>query len=100
MGKWMPSWMLLLALLVMVGAIRPQVAGLTTPPAPTNAGKPGDNHAAIDHSPACQRILAECRRVGFVYGEWKKDNGLWRDCFGPVVNGGTVTREGKDHLKW
>ncbi len=53
------------------------------------------NRSAAEGHPACQRILNECRRLGFVYGQWKKDNGLYRDCFDPVVNGGTATREGK-----
>lgn len=44
---------------------------------------------------ACQRIVSECERLGFVQGEWRKDNGLWRDCVDPVVKGGTPTRDGK-----
>lgn len=46
------------------------------------------NHAAVEGNPACQRILAECRRQGFIQGQWKKDNGLWKDCFNPIVKGG------------
>ena len=39
--------------------------------------------------------FAECRNLGFIDGQWKKDNGLWKDCFDPVVKGGQATRDGK-----
>jgi hypothetical protein len=45
---------------------------------------------------ACERILEECKRLGFIKGQWKKDNGLYKDCFDPIVQGtGNTTREGK-----
>ena len=48
------------------------------------------------HTPACQSIIAECKSLGFIVGQAKEDNGLWKDCFGPVVKGGgTPTRDGK-----
>jgi hypothetical protein len=51
---------------------------------------------AIESNPSCSRILSECKKLGFVVGQWKKDNGLWKDCFDPVVKGGTQpTRDGK-----
>ena len=56
----------------------------------------GGQHHAAESNPACQRIISECKRLGFIQGQWKEDNGLWRDCFDPVVKGGaTATRDGK-----
>src|SRR5579862_775842 len=90
MGRWTACWTLLLGLLVMAGT---KVAGQTVPP--PHANPPNHNHSAIESNPACQKILAECKNLGFIQGQWKKDNGLWRDCFDPVVKGGTPTRDGK-----
>lgn len=59
------------------------------------SSKAAQNRAAVQNNPACQRIVAECKNLGFIVGEWRKDNGLWKDCFDPVVKGGTPTREGK-----
>jgi hypothetical protein len=54
------------------------------------------NRSAAEHNQACQRIMNECRKLGFIQGQWKKDNGLWKDCFDPVVKGGgSATRDGK-----
>ena len=50
------------------------------------------SHAAAQGNAGCQRIIAECRRLGFIKGQWKEDNGLYRDCFEPVVKGGQATR--------
>jgi len=50
---------------------------------------------AVESNPACQRIVDECKKLGFIQGEWKTDNGLWKDCFDPVVHGGKPTRDGK-----
>jgi hypothetical protein len=56
----------------------------------------GQNHAAAEQNPACQRIISECKELGFIPGQWKKDNGLWKDCFDPVVKGGgNATRDGE-----
>lgn len=61
---------------------------------PTN--RPAQNHAVAEKNGACQKILSECKRLGFIQGQWEKDNGLWKDCFDPVVKGGaTPTRDGK-----
>lgn len=46
-------------------------------------------------NPACQGILAECQKLGFISGGWKQDNGLWGDCFDPVISGKNSTRKGK-----
>jgi hypothetical protein len=62
----------------------------------TQVPKSGQNHASAEGNPACQRILSECKKLGFIEGQYKKDNGLWKDCFDPVVKGGgSPTREGK-----
>jgi hypothetical protein len=62
----------------------------------TQASKTGQNHTAVESNPACQRILSECKKLGFIEGQYKKDNGLWRDCFDPVVKGGgSPTRDGR-----
>jgi hypothetical protein len=50
---------------------------------------------SVESNPACQRIVDECKKLGFIQGEWKTDNGLWKDCFDPVVHGGKPTRDGK-----
>jgi len=57
--------------------------------------KAAQNRAAIESNPGCQRIVEECQKLGFIVGQWKKDNGLWKDCFDPVVKGGSPTRDGK-----
>ncbi len=45
---------------------------------------------------ACKRILEECEKMGFIKGQWKKDNGLYKDCFDPIVKGtGNTTQDGK-----
>jgi hypothetical protein len=62
---------------------------------PGQTSKGGGNHSAIESNPSCQRILAECKKLGFIQGQYKKDNGLWKDCFDPVVKGGNPTRDGK-----
>ncbi len=56
---------------------------------------PSKGPNAVESNPACQRILNECKKLGFISGQYKKDNGLWRDCFTPVVKGQGPTREGK-----
>jgi hypothetical protein len=62
----------------------------------TQSTKGVQNHATAAHNPACQRIISECKKLGFIQGQWKEDNGLWKDCFDPVVKGGGhATREGK-----
>lgn len=60
------------------------------------SSKAAQNHAVAEHNPACQRIVNECKNLGFIQGQWKKDNGLWKDCFDPIVKGGgSPTRDGK-----
>jgi len=63
---------------------------------PAQANRTAQNHAAAESNTACQRILTECKKLGYIQGQWKKDNGLWKDCFDPIVKGGgTPTRDGK-----
>lgn len=74
-------------------APHPSASGATQQAQPS---KGAQNHAAVEQNQACQRIIAECKKLGFIQGQWKKDNGLWKDCFDPVVKGGgSPTREGK-----
>lgn len=47
-------------------------------------------------TPQCMHIITECKKLGFIPGQWKKDNGVWKDCFDPIVMGkGTPTRDGQ-----
>lgn len=62
---------------------------------PAGVPKGGPNIALAKQTPTCQSIITECKNLGFIVGQWKTDNGLWRDCFTPVVKGGTATRDGK-----
>jgi hypothetical protein len=74
-------------------AVHPSTTGTTQQ---TQPSKGAQNHNVVESNPACQRIIAECKKLGFIQGQWKKDNGLWKDCFDPVVKGGgTPTRDGK-----
>jgi hypothetical protein len=88
----------LVAVMMGVEVTAQTVAHPTTgsPTQQTQAAKTAQNHASAEQNPACQRIIAECKKLGFIQGQWKKDNGLWKDCFDPVVKGGgTPTRDGK-----
>jgi hypothetical protein len=83
--------------LMMVVNLAAQMSTHTSVPGTT--GQPGGGHSGqmqrAESNPACQKILAECKNLGYVDGQWKKDNGLWKDCFDPVVRGGQPTRDGK-----
>lgn len=50
---------------------------------------------AKNTNPACQQIQADCKEAGYIVGQWKKDNGLWKDCFDRIMKGETPTRYGK-----
>ena len=67
----------------------------SAPSQQAQSARAAQNRAAVQNNPACQRIIAECKNLGYIVGQWKKDNGLWKDCFDPVVRGGTPTRDGK-----
>ena len=75
---------------------RPVNPGMTQP---NHQATTQPNHQAVKNAaqsnPSCQHIVQECEKLGFIVGEWKQDNGVWKDCFDPVVHGGNPTREGK-----
>jgi hypothetical protein len=49
-----------------------------------------------ENTPQCVHIINECKQLGFIPGQYKVDNGLWKDCFDPVLSGkGNATRDGK-----
>ncbi len=37
----------------------------------------------------CKQIAQACTSAGFIKGDWKKGDGLWRDCVDPIVQGVT-----------
>jgi hypothetical protein len=84
--------------ILMVANLGAQTSMHTTAPGTTST-QPGGSHSGqmqkAEGNPACQKILAECKNLGYIDGQWKKDNGLWKDCFDPVVHGGQPTRDGK-----
>jgi hypothetical protein len=38
---------------------------------------------------SCQQIAKICQQAGFIKGDWKKGDGLWRDCVDPIMQGKT-----------
>src|SRR3954465_2079967 len=38
---------------------------------------------------ACKQIAEICHNAGFIKGDWKKGDGLWRDCVDPIMQGKT-----------
>jgi len=75
------------------------VPGVAQPPAMAAQPNPqhGGGHMAIArNNPSCQNILSACKNAGFIDGQAKQDNGLWKDCFHPIVSGkGTPTKNGQ-----
>lgn len=87
---------------MMIGANVTAQTGAQTMPHPSTSAIPqtpsskSGQKTAIESNPACERIINECKKLGFIPGQYKKDNGLWKDCFDPVVKGGgSPTRDGK-----
>jgi hypothetical protein len=37
--------------------------------------------------PECKTIEDACANVGFIRGQWKIQNGLWKDCVSPIAKG-------------
>lgn len=35
----------------------------------------------------CKEIVEACKNAGFKKGDWKKGDGLWRDCVDPIMQG-------------
>jgi len=93
------TWLLLSGMfLVSAAGVVAQTLPRTSPIGTSPQAQPtrGAHSRAAEGNPACRRILGECRRLGFVEGQWRKDNGLWKDCFDPIVKGGgTPTRDGR-----
>ena len=85
---------IVLSMMIMGGNVLAQPSAAEGGPQ-VQAPRAAQTRANAEGNPACQRIISECRRLGFIQGQWKKDNGLWKDCFDPVVRGGTPTRDGK-----
>jgi hypothetical protein len=54
------------------------------------AAKPVFAHGKGGASPECKKIADACKAAGFVKGDWKKGDGLWRDCVDPIVQGQTT----------
>ncbi len=54
--------------------------------APAFAQSNKGDHGAPDE---CKQVAEACRKAGFIKGDWKKGDGLWRDCVNPIVQGKT-----------
>ena len=48
-------------------------------------GKKGDQGAPGP----CKEVEQACKNAGFIPGDWKKGDGLWRDCVDPIMQGQT-----------
>jgi hypothetical protein len=35
----------------------------------------------------CKAVEQACKNAGFIRGDWKKGDGLWRDCVDPIMQG-------------
>lgn len=71
----------------------------TSVPVPTPSqpsGKSGGHHGhALENNPSCENIITACKNAGFIVGQWKKDNGEYKDCVDPILGGKPVTQDGK-----
>jgi hypothetical protein len=77
------------------GAAMAQTASGTGAPAAGAHNGKADHHAHAEKNASCRHIKEECQRLGFRQGRWKEDEGLWKDCFDPVVKGtGQPTKDG------
>ncbi|MDX2082428.1 MAG: hypothetical protein SFV53_00355 [Rickettsiales bacterium] len=52
--------------------------------------------AEIEKNSACQNILGECKKLGFVAGGFKEGKGLWRNCFAQVLESKSANLKGKE----
>jgi hypothetical protein len=49
-----------------------------------------DDKSAHEHGHGpCKQIEQACKNAGFIQGDWKKGDGLWRDCVDPIMQGQT-----------
>ena len=53
----------------------------------TYAAPPSTGAAPGGAPGPCMKIAEACKAAGFVKGDWKKGDGLWRDCVDPIVQG-------------
>ena len=65
------------------------LVALSAPALADDAGKP--HHA-------CKQVADACRKAGFIKGDWKKGDGLWRDCVDPLMQGVTTVPGGTKPL--
>lgn len=50
-----------------------------------------EDKGAHEHAPGpCKQIAEACEKAGFMKGDWKKGDGLWRDCVDPIMQGQTT----------
>jgi hypothetical protein len=71
-------------------------ANKTSAPANNTSTAGKEMQQTAQNTPQCQHIIVVCKQLGFIQGQYKIDNGLWKDCFDPVVSGkGGATRDGK-----
>lgn len=76
--------------ILLVGTVASAQTANTTSP------KRGQRIVIIEQTPACQNILTACKKAGFIAGEMKEDNGLYKDCFNPLLHGLTPTQRGQN----
>lgn len=50
----------------------------------------------IEKISACKNILEQCKNAGFFAGGFSEGKGLWRNCFSQVIEGKSVTLNGKE----
>lgn len=48
---------------------------------------PVTSNAAAEAPGPCLKIAEACKAAGFVKGDWKKGDGLWKDCVDPIIQG-------------
>jgi hypothetical protein len=63
--------------------------GKTGTPSASEAKAKTEAHVAKQPPGSCKQILETCKNAGFVYGEWKEGEGLYRDCVDPIMQGRT-----------
>lgn len=101
MGRRTSGPILVSGMFLLLVVIAADVTAQTSAAPPSSGGPHAQSPNVARHrvafgNPACRRIVNECTQMGFIEGQWKKDNGLWKDCFDPIVKGGgSPTRYGK-----
>jgi hypothetical protein len=51
-----------------------------------------------DGNGPCKQIADACQKAGFIPGDWKKGDGLWRDCVDPIIQGVSTVPGGSKPL--